>query len=133
MAGTPEETITAAAEAYVAGDNAGLEQQLHPNVRIVGSEQRDNFQGRDFAFQRLGKELERRRKFNSVSGTLIDAARAPQDIHEAGDLAWWTASGNLNVDGTYHNETTWTVIMSRDADKEGGDWEIVHSHFSVHR
>lgn len=133
MAGTPEETITAAAEAYIAGDNATLERQLSPNVRIIGSEQRDNFDGRDFAFQRLGKELERRRKYNSVGGSLVDAARAPEDVHETGDLAWWTASGDLNVDGTYHHETTWTVIMSRSGDDEGGDWEIIHSHFSVHR
>lgn len=133
MAGTPEATIKAAAEAYIAGDNDSLERQLAREVRIIGSEQRDNFNGRDLAFQRLGKELERRRKYNSVGGTLVDAAMAAEDVHEIGEMAWWTGSGSLNIDGTYHNETSWTVIMIREGDEKDGNWEIVHSHFSVHR
>jgi hypothetical protein len=133
MAATPEETIRAAAEAYVAGDDHGMEDQLGEGVRILGSEQRDNFGGRDHALQRLGAELERRRKFDSVGGTLVENAMAAEGVVQSGDMAWWSVSGNLNVDGTYHNETSWTVVLSRAGDESGGDWRIVHSHFSIHR
>jgi hypothetical protein len=133
MAGTPEDTIRAAAQAYMEGDNNALEAAMSDQVRVIGSEQRDRFDGRDYALQRLGQELERRRSFNSVGGTLVDAALAADDVHESGDLAWWSGSGNLNVDGTYHNETTWTVILSRDEGDKAADWQIIHSHFSIHR
>jgi SnoaL-like domain len=133
MTGTPEEVIRAAVEAYVAGDNNGIEQQLGLHVRIIGSEQRDNFDGRDHALHRLGAELERRRRLNSVGGTLVDAAMAAEGVYQSGDMAWWSGSGNLNVDGTYHNETSWTVVLNREGEGMKGEWKIVHSHFSIHR
>ena len=142
MAETPEDTIRAAAEAYIRGDEDGLHQQLDDTVRMLGSEQRDNWEGRDRALRRLDPELGRRRALaggvsgkliDSVSGSLIDCVNAPEPVEQTGDLAWWSATGDLNVDGTYHRETSWTVVLRRDGEYGGGDWKIVHSHFSIHR
>jgi hypothetical protein len=139
MADTPEETITAAAQAYIAGDEEALMAQLDEQVRVLGSEQRDTWNGRDMALGRLGSELERRRTIaKSVGGSLLEQLEAPE-IHQNGDMAWWSGTGDLDVDGAYHRETSWTVVLryesySEDAhEQKGGDWKIVHSHFSIHR
>jgi hypothetical protein len=139
MADTPEETISAAAQAYIAGDEEGLMAQLDEHVRVLGSEQRDNWNGRETALGRLGSELERRRTIaRSVGGSLLEQLEAPE-IQQNGDMAWWSGTGDLDVDGAYHRETSWTVVLrhesySEDAhEQKGGDWKIVHSHFSIHR
>lgn len=139
MAETPEETIRAAAQAYVAGDEDALVAQLDERVRMLGSEQRDNWTGRDTARRRLGSELERRRTIRkSVSGSLLEQLESPE-VHQNGDMAWWSGTGDLDVDGAYHRETSWTVVLEYqnysedDYEQEGGDWKIVHSHFSIHR
>jgi hypothetical protein len=141
MADTPEDTIRAAAEAYIRGDEDGLYRQLDDAVRMLGSEQRDNWGGRDRSLRRLKPELERRRALaggvsgeliDSISGSLIDCVNAPESVEQTLDLAWWSATGDLNVDGAYHRETSWTVVLRRD-ESGGGDWKIVHSHFSIHR
>lgn len=142
MAETPEETIRAAAEAYIRGDETALHQQLDDTVRMLGSEQRDNWEGRDRALRRLDPELGRRRALaggvsgkliDSISGSLIDCVNSLEPVEQTGDLAWWSATGDLNVDGAYHRETSWTVVLRRDGESYGGDWKIVHSHFSIHR
>jgi ketosteroid isomerase-like protein len=139
MADTPEETINAAAQAYIAGDDEALMAQLGENVRVLGSEQRDNWDGREKALRRLGSELDRRRTIaRSVGGSLLEQLESPE-IHQHGETAWWSATGDLNIDGSYHRETSWTVVLryekcSEDAhEQKGGDWRIVHSHFSIHR
>ncbi len=139
MANTPEETIRVAAQAYIAGDEEALMAQLDEGVQMLGSEQRDNWQGREKALRQLGSELERRRTIKrSVDGSLLEQLDAPE-IHQTGDMAWWSASGDLNVDGSYHRETSWTVVLRHqnysedDHEQQGGDWKIVHSHFSIHR
>jgi ketosteroid isomerase-like protein len=130
MAETPEETIKTAAEAYIAGDDEGLYRQLDDTVHILGSEQRENWDGQDQALRHLSKELEHRRAVpESVSGSLVDYALAPDLVHQRGDMAWWSGTGDLNLDGAYHRETSWTVVLS----ESEGDWKIVHSHFSIHR
>jgi hypothetical protein len=132
---TPEETIREAAEAYVSGDDEGLYRLLDDNVHMLGSEQHDNWDSRERSLARLGPELERRRTVaRSVSGSLVDRATTPDEVHQSGDLAWWSGTGDLSVDGSYHRETSWTVVLSRKPDEEsGGEWRIVHSHFSIHR
>ncbi|HUG33091.1 MAG TPA: nuclear transport factor 2 family protein [Acidimicrobiia bacterium] len=139
MANTPEETIRVAAQAYIAGDEEAFMAQLDEQVRILGSEQRDNWSGREKALRRLGSELERRRTIKrSVGGSLLEQLEAPE-IQQNGDMAWWSGTGDLNVDGSYHRETSWTVVLryqnysEDDHEQEGGDWKIVHSHFSIHR
>lgn len=139
MAETPEETIRAAAQAYISGDEEALIGQLDDGVRVLGSEQRDKWNGREKAVQRLAPELERRRTLaKSVGGSLLEHLESPE-VHQNGDMAWWSATGDLDVDGSYHRETSWTVILqyesySEDAHEQtGGDWRIVHSHFSIHR
>lgn len=52
--------------------------------------------------------------------------------------AWWSATGDLEVDHAYHREASWTVVLRRESFSEedfeqSGDWKIVHSHFSIHR
>lgn len=139
MADTPEETISAAAQAYIAGDEEALMAQLDEGVRMLGSEQRDSWTGRETALRRLGSELERRRTIRkSVGGSLLEQLEAPE-IHQNGDMAWWSGTGDLTVDGSYHRETSWTVVLRHqnysedDHEQKGGDWKIVHSHFSIHR
>ena len=139
MAETPEETIRIAAQAYVAGDEEGFMAQLDEQVRMLGSEQRDNWNGRETALRRMASELERRRTIaRSVSGSLLEQLEAPE-IHQTGDMAWWSGTGDLDVDGSYHRETSWTVVLryqnysEDDYEQKGGDWKIVHSHFSIHR
>ncbi|HJQ76322.1 MAG TPA: nuclear transport factor 2 family protein [Acidimicrobiia bacterium] len=140
MAATPEETIRAAAQAYVAGDDEGLMSQLAERARVLGSEQRDNWHGREAAARRLAPELERRRTIDkSVGGSLIEQIGTCEVERIGDEAAWWTASGDLEVDGAYHRETSWTVVLSFEGysedshDQAGGDWKIVHSHFSIHR
>lgn len=139
MAGTPEETIRAAAQAYVAGDEDALDAQLDDAVLVLGSEQRDRWDGRERAVGRLQPELERRRTLaKSVGGSLLEQLETVE-ANRIGDVAWWSATGDLSVDGSYHRETSWTVVLryenfSEDAhEQKGGDWKIVHSHFSIHR
>ncbi len=139
MAETPEETISAAAQAYIAGDDEALMAQLDEGVRVLGSEQRDNWNGREKALRRLGSELERRQTMaRSVGGSLLEQLESAE-IHQHGEMAWWSGTGDLNIDGAYHRETSWTVVLryenySEDAhEQKGGDWKIVHSHFSIHR
>jgi hypothetical protein len=134
MAVTPEETIRAAAQAYIAGDEDGLRQLLDEGVRVLGSEQRDNWDGRDHVLQRMGKELGRRRNIElSVSGSLIDAVDALESVDQQAGLAWWSCTGDLDVDGAYHRETSWTVVLRRWGEEDDSDWRIIHSHFSIHR
>ncbi len=134
MAETPEETIVAAATAYIAGDNDALYQQLAHDVRVVDSEQPDSWAGREDALSGLGPELERRRiSPNSVRGSLVESLWSPDTVEERGGIAWWSVSGDLEMDDTYHRMTSWTVVMRRDGENSGGDWRIVHSHFSIHR
>ena len=139
MADTPEETIRAAAQAYIVGDDEGLMSQLHEAARVLGSEQRDNWNSRELAGHGLARELERRRTFaKSVGGSLLDQIESC-GVQMIGDTAaWWSATGDLEVDHTYHRETSWTVVLryddySEDDHEQGGDWKIVHSHFSIHR
>ncbi len=139
MADTPEETISAAAQAYIAGDEEALMAQLDEGVRMLGSEQRDNWTGRETTLRRLGSELERRRTIReSVGGSLLEQLETPE-IHQNGNMAWWSGTGDLTVDGSYHRETSWTVVLRHqnysedDYEQKGGDWKIVHSHFSIHR
>lgn len=140
MAETPEETIRAAARAYIEGDDEALFGQLAGNARVLGSEQRDNWHGRETAASALGPELERRRTMAmSVGGSLVDQIEGCT-VQLIGDqAAWWSASGDLEVDGSYHRETSWTVVLAYEGYSEdeheqgGGDWKIVHSHFSIHR
>lgn len=131
-ASTAEETVKEAAEAYISGDEEKLYRLLADGVHVLGSEQQDNWRGRDEALSRLGSELERRRAAPGVvSGSLVDRAVTPDEVQESEDLAWWSGTGDLNVDGRYHREATWTVVLSREG--SDGDWKIAHSHFSIHR
>lgn len=139
MADTPEETIRVAAQAYIAGDDEAFMAQLDEQVRVLGSEQRDSWDGREKALRRLGSELDRRRTITkSVGGSLLEQLDA-LEVNQNGDMAWWSGTGDLNVDGSYHRETSWTVVLryqnysEDDHEQEGGDWKIVHSHFSIHR
>lgn len=135
MAVTPEETIKAAAVAYIAGDEDGLHQLLDDSVRVLGSEQRDNWDGRDRVLRRMGSELVRRRTIakGGVSGSLIEAVDALESVDQQEGLAWWSGTGDLDVDGAYHRETSWTVVLRRCGEEDDTDWKIVHSHFSIHR
>lgn len=139
MADTPEETIRVAAQAYIAGDDEAFMAQLDEQVRVLGSEQRDSWDGREKALRRLGSELDRRRTITkSVGGSLLEQLDV-LEVNQNGDMAWWSGTGDLNVDGSYHRETSWTVVLTYqnysedDHEQEGGDWKIVHSHFSIHR
>jgi ketosteroid isomerase-like protein len=131
LAGTPQETIRAAVEAYIAGDHDRLYQQLAEDARVLGSEQRDTWRGREQALRGVEAELQRRRTLTrSVGGSLLERAQAAEGLQEVGDVAWWTTTGDLSVDGSYHREASWTLILVCGGD---GDWKIAHSHFSIHR
>lgn len=133
MADTPEATIRAAAEAYVAGDAEGLFQQLDDAVHVLGSEQFENWLGVEETRQGMAVELQRLKPDGpgSVGGGLVDLALHPNapDIHQTEDVAWFSATSDLTLDGRYYRETSWTAVLRHD----GKDWKIVHSHFSIHR
>lgn len=130
---TPDATIRAAAEAYVAGDEEGLFQHLHDGVRVLGSEQMENWQGMEEARYQMTGELMRLRPDGpgSVSGGLVELALNPEvrDIQQTDDVAWWSATADLMLDGRYYREASWTTVLMRD----DSGWKIVHSHFSIHR
>lgn len=133
MAETPEATIRAAAEAYVAGDEDRLFQELDDAVHVLGSEQFENWLGMRETRQGMAAELRRLKPegTGSVGGGLVDLALQPNapDINQTDDVAWWSATSDLTLDGRYYRETSWTTVLRRD----GKDWKIVHSHFSIHR
>jgi len=131
--GSAQQTIRAAAEAYIAGDAESFSEQLHENARVLGSEQRDHWSDRAGAMQGLGTELERRQSaVGTVTGSLIDHVLECDGVREMGDVALWSTTGDLEIDGYYHRRASWTVVLNRGDDTEG-EWKIVHSHFSIHR
>ena len=128
------DTIRAAAEAYISGDVDALSGYLHEGARLLGSEQRDQWGGREEIVSGLEPELSRRRLMpDSVSGSLVDQIRECSDVNEIGDVALWSTTGDLDIDGYFHNKASWTVVLNRQAKDSKGDWKIVHSHFSIHR
>lgn len=133
MTETPDATIRAAADAYVVGDEEGLFQYLHDGVRVLGSEQMENWLGTEEARYGMTGELTRLRPDGpgSVSGGLVELALNAEvrDIQQTDDVAWWSATGDLMLDRRYYREASWTTVLMRD-DK---GWKIVHSHFSIHR
>ena len=130
--GSAQETIRAAAEAYITGDADSFSEHLHENARVLGSEQRDYWSDREGAMHGLGTELERRQgAVGTVTGSLIDHVRECEGVNEMGDVALWSSTGDLEIDGYYHRKASWTVVLHRV--DTGDDWKIVHSHFSIHR
>ncbi|HWL48308.1 MAG TPA: nuclear transport factor 2 family protein [Acidimicrobiia bacterium] len=131
--GSAEETIRAAAEAYIAGDADSFSEQLHEDARVLGSEQLDYWSSREGAMEGLGNELVRRQAaVGTVTGSLIDQALACEGVNEMGDVALWSTTGDLEIDGYYHRTASWTVVLHRTVESEV-EWKIVHSHFSIHR
>lgn len=127
MAETPEEAIAEAASAYVAGDAERLAEQLAEDVRVVGSEKTDDWDGRNRALGGLAGELGRRRRPNAprVRGSLVEQEPI---VDSTDEMAWSSRKGRLEIDGDVH-EASWTTVLRRQ--DEG--WKIVHSHFSIHR
>jgi len=81
----------------------------------------------------LGTELDRRQAaVGTVTGSLIDHVRECEGVNEIGDVALWSSTGDLEIDGYYHRKASWTVVLHRTVDTED-EWKIVHSHFSIHR
>lgn len=129
--GSAEDTIRQAAEAYLSGDAESFSTFLHEEARILGSEQRDEWSMREQVMEGLGPELQRRQSMRgSVSGTLVDHVRECTGVREMGDIAFYSATGDLEIDGYYHRKASWTVVLHKSAEV---DWKIVHSHFSIHR
>lgn len=129
-----EETIRAAAEAYLAGDAESFGELLHEGARVLGSEQRDVWSTRGEVMDSLRPELERRQSMrDSVSGSLIEHIRECVGVREMGDAALFSTTGDLDIDGYYHRKASWTVVLQRSEGKTGDDWKVVHSHFSIHR
>lgn len=129
-----EETIRAAAEAYLAGDAESFGEFLHEGARVLGSEQRDVWSTRNDVMNSLRPELERRQSMrDSVSGSLVEHIRECVGVREMGDTALFSTTGDLDIDGYYHRKASWTVVLERNGEKTGDDWKIVHSHFSIHR
>lgn len=131
MSETPAGTIKAAAEAYLAGDRDALEALLHEDVHVLGSEEGEDWGSRTTVRANLGPELKRIREGQAVEGGLVDLTHEldPAEVEERGDIAWWSVTGNMVLGDTYHSQTSWTVVLRR----EGDGWQIVHSHFSIHR
>lgn len=129
-----EDTIRAAAEAYLSGDAASFAEYLHEEARVLGSEQRDVWGTREETMNALGRELERRQSFrNGVKGSLVEHIRECVGVREMGDMALFSTTGDLDIDGYYHRKASWTVVLGRSEEKTGGEWKVVHSHFSIHR
>jgi hypothetical protein len=133
MAETPDATIRAAAEAYVAGDEDGLFEQMHDGVHVLGSEQLENWSGNEQARHGMRGELQRLLPDGpgSVSGELVERALNPEveDFQQSDEMAWWSVTADVTLDGRYYREASWTTVLARHAK----DWQIVHSHFSIHR
>lgn len=128
MAGTPEETIQMAADAYMAGDTEALREQLHEHVRIHGSEWDDYWNDRDTALLGMTSELARHLEIGNFEGSLVDFELHPITVNAVEEMAWSSRKGRLVVDGRIY-EASWTCVL-RLVDDE---WRIIHSHFSIHR
>jgi hypothetical protein len=129
MARTPEATIRAVTEAYLGGDVAVFTEQLDDEFHGHGSEQGEYWTSRDEALQRtLAGEVSRVPK-NPPSGELVELAKRAQCVNEIGEVAWFSCSGTLHLDGVDHEQASWSTVLRR----RDGDWKIVLSHFSIHR
>ncbi len=83
--GSVEQTIRAAAEAYIAGDEESFSEQLHEDARVLGSEQLDYWSNREEAMEGLGAELVRRQAtIGTVAGSLIDQVVECEGVNEIG-------------------------------------------------
>ena len=134
MLESAEETIRAAAEAYLSGDSESFSGFLDDDARVLGSEQRDVWSRREDVMDALGSELERRQSIkDSVSGSLVEHIRECVGVREMGDVALFSTTGDLEIDGYYHRKASWTVVLHRGHETTSDDWKIVHSHFSIHR
>lgn len=130
MARTPEATIRAVTEAYLGGDVAVFTDQLDEEFHGHGSEQGEYWTSRDEALQRtLANEVRQVSPKNPPSGELVELAKRAQCVNEIGEVAWFSCSGGLVLDGEDHQQASWSTVLRR----RDGDWRIVLSHFSIHR
>jgi len=132
------DVIIAAAKAYVDGDSDGVRGYLHDDVRLLGSEQGEDWSGVDAVMTGLGLELKRLaaghqglRGGGKADGVLVRKAKSVpnEEVQVIGDIAWWSFTGQMDLDERYHHKTSWTVVLNR----VGEDWKIRHSHFSIQR
>jgi hypothetical protein len=134
MSESVEDTIRAAAEAYLSGDAEAFSAQLHPDARVLGSEQRDVWSRREDVMAGMEHELARRQATRgTVTGSLVEHVRDCSGVLEMGNAAMFSATGDLEIDGYYHRSASWTVVLLRDEEKSDYGWQIVQSHFSIHR
>lgn len=134
MLGSAEDTIRAVAEAYLTGDAESFSDHLDEDARVLGSEQRDVWSGRNEVMSGMTPELQRRQGMkNGVTGSFVEHIRECAGITEMGDTALFSTTGDLDIDGYYHRKASWTVVLRRSAGETGEVWKVVHSHFSIHR
>ncbi len=125
--------IANVAKAYVAGEEDFVTSYLHPRVHVLGSEADESWRGHYDTEAGLHEELaDLRAKRRTVGGELVEAALEPPeaDIKVRGDVAWWSYTGKINLHGESEEQSSWSVVLERN---HGGEWKVVHSHFSVHR
>ncbi len=128
--------IKATAEAYLEGKKTALADRLHDKVHVLGSEQGEDWPDLPNAMLGLDGELNRIwaakvAKKEIVTGALVAAAKNPKQVQVLDNVAWWSGTGALRLEQRNHAMSSWTVVLNREG--EGGEWKIVHSHFSIHR
>ncbi|MFQ5966698.1 MAG: nuclear transport factor 2 family protein [Acidimicrobiia bacterium] len=128
MADTPEETIKAAAAAYIAGQGDRLSAELSGDVRVLGSHRPDVWEGADAALEGLAPELRVHEAGEGISGSLVNFDEYPVEVVPVGDtIAYSSRTGDLDIGGEHHDVASWTTVLRLEK-----DWKIVHSHFSIH-
>lgn len=128
--------IKAAAQAYLDGNKTGLRNRLHAKVHVLGSEQGEDWPDQGAAMLGMDGELNRIWAANVakqpiVTGALADLAVSltANQVQVDNKIAWWSCTGGLQLGVSGHSQASWTVVLNL----VGKDWEIVHSHFSIHR
>jgi SnoaL-like domain len=131
MAATPQETIEAAIERYLADDADGVLEQFHDNARIRGSKKGEKWNNKHGARGQLDTDLAEL----AISGDFVDPANTvASDLMPLGGGAVYLFDRTGEIEVTRKTgkknkekgEARWTAILEPD----GPGWIITHSHFS---
>ena len=126
MATSATGTITAAIDAYIAGEPDDVLKEFHTDARIVGSKKHEKWDKKSAARDQLATDLVQ----IQFGGAFVNSRVKKGELKRLGDGAMlFHRAGDINVtekQKTKKLEARWTVVLKSYAD----GWKVVHSHFS---
>lgn len=127
MADSATGTITAAIDAYQAGDADELLKEFHTDARVVGTRKPEKWDKKSKA----KKQIETDMAAITYGGAFVNSAVKSGELKQLGDggAMLFHRSGAITVKTGKKSQTRdarWTVVVQQYAD----GWKIKHSHFS---